>query len=240
MTHIKPFLIFLVCVFTFTASTSYSQQTIPTEELLGQGTPALYGNGYKLRKEAYDAFLKLQAEAKKEGISIAAVSSYRNFNHQKRIWNRKYNRYISQGLSPQASIAKIIEYSTIPGTSRHHWGTDIDIYDTSVPQPSGILQPKNYHGNGVYCKLKDWMDKNAERHGFYLVYTDTYHREGFKYEPWHYSYKPLSKPYLEAYRKLDISKLLKTADLLGSAYFDADFIQHYISENILDINPKLL
>jgi len=233
-------ILFLIVFLIFNSIESHSQSTIPTEELLGKGTPTLFGNGYKIRKEAYDSFLKLQAEALKEGITIAAVSSYRNFDHQKRIWNRKYKKFTSQGLSPQESIEKIIEYSTIPGTSRHHWGTDIDIYDTNVKQPTGILQTKNYHGNGVYCKLKDWMDTNAERFGFFLVYTDRYYRKGFKYEPWHYSYKPLSKLYLEDYRKLDISKLLKLEGLLGSEYFDATFINKYITENILDINPELL
>lgn len=233
-------ILFLIVFLIFNSIESHSQSIIPTEELLGKGTPTLFGNGYKIRKEAYDSFLKLQAEALKEGITIAAVSSYRNFDHQKRIWNRKYKKFTSQGLSPQESIEKIIEYSTIPGTSRHHWGTDIDIYDTNVKQPAGILQTKNYHGNGVYCKLKDWMDTNAERFGFFLVYTDRYYRKGFKYEPWHYSYRPLSKPYLEDYRKLDISKLLLLEGLLGSEYFDAAFIEKYITENILDINPELL
>ena len=240
MKNFKHILFFVLLLIAFIPEKSNSQTTIPTNELLGKGTPTLFGNGYKIRKEAYNSFLKLQAEALKEGIKIAAVSSYRNFDHQKRIWNRKYKKFTSQGLSPKESISKIIEYSTIPGTSRHHWGTDIDIYDTSVKQPAGILQPKNYHGNGVYCKLKDWMDANAERFGFYLVYTDLYQRKGFKYEPWHYSYKPLSKLYLEDYRKLDISKLLKLEGLLGSEYFDAAFINKYISENILDINPELL
>ncbi|TYB78027.1 M15 family metallopeptidase [Bizionia saleffrena] len=240
MKKLKHLLCILLLIMAFTPKESNGQHTISDEELIGKGTPTLFGNGYSIREEAYQAFLKLKAEALKEGITISAVSSYRNFNHQKRIWNRKYNTFISQGLSPKESIAKIIEYSTIPGTSRHHWGTDIDIYDTSVARPARILQPKNYHGNGVYCKLKDWMDSNAERYGFYLVYTDLYQRKGFKYEPWHYSYKPLSKPYLEAYGKLDISKLLKSEGLLGSDYFDEPFIKKYLSENILDINPELL
>ena len=84
------------------------------------------------------------------------------------------------------------------------------------------------------------MDRNANRFGFYLVYTDTISRKGFKYEPWHYSYRPLSQNYLQEYKKLEISKILKQEQLVGSSNFTKDFIKKYTQENILDINPKLL
>jgi len=219
---------------------SFSQQQLSTQELMGKGTPKLYGNGYKLRKDAHLAFLKLKAAALKEGINIQVVSSYRNFDHQKRIWKRKYNRYINQGLTATQSIQKIIEYSTIPGTSRHHWGTDLDIVDASVKQPSNLLNPKHFDSLGPFCKLKEWMDINATEYGFYLVYTDLPNRKGFKYEPWHYTYKPLSKSYLAQYKNLDIKTILKNSKLDGSHAFSNNYIDAYISENILDINPELL
>jgi len=219
---------------------AFSQSSISTEELIGKGTPKLFGNGYKLRKDAHESFLKMQSAAKKEGINIAAVSSYRGYAHQKRIWERKYKKFTDQGLSPENSIKKIIEYSTIPGTSRHHWGTDIDIYDSYQKHSGGILQPKNYHNNGPFCKLKEWMDQNASTYNFCLVYTDNGNRKGFKYEPWHYSYKPLSFQYLKDYKTLNISEILKKEALIGSDHFSEEFINQYINQNILDINPELL
>ena len=137
------------------------------EELIGKGNPNLYGNGYKLRKEAHEAFTRLKTEALKSDIRIQVVSSYRGYDHQNRIWERKYNRNINNGLSPQESINKIIEYSTIPGTSRHHWGTDLDIIDANVAQPSSVLQPRHFEENGCYRKLKLWMDEHANAFGFY-------------------------------------------------------------------------
>lgn len=219
---------------------AFSQAIISTEELIGKGNPELYGEGYKIRKEAHLAFLKMKAEAKKEGINLTVVSSYRSYSHQKRIWERKFKRFRSDGLSIENSIKKIIEYSTIPGTSRHHWGTDIDIYDANKKYSGGILQPENYHGNGPFCRLKEWMDKHAKNYGFYLVYTDNANRKGFKYEPWHYTYKALSYNYLKMYKKLDIAQILKKDQLSGSKNFSQDFIKHYTEENILDINPELL
>jgi len=217
-----------------------SQTIISYEELIGKGTPKLFGKGYKLRKEAHLAFKKMQAEALKSGIHIGAVSSYRGFDHQKRIWERKFKKNKANGLTNINNIKKIIEYSTIPGTSRHHWGTDIDIYQTNVKQPKGVLQASNFHGKGAFCKLKEWTDVNASTFGFYLVYTDNPNRKGFKYEPWHFSYKPLSTKYLESYKKLNISEILKKNQLLGSVSFSEDFINQYTKENILDINPELL
>ena len=168
------------------------------------------------------------------------MSSYRSFNHQNRIWTRKFNRNITKGLSPEDSINRIIEYSTIPGTSRHHWATDIDIIDGNVDQPSSVLQAKHFEGNGCYRKLKLWMDDHAKSFGFHLVYTKTLNRKGFKYEPWHYSYKPLSKQYLLQFKTMNIKDIIENENLIGSKYFSNDFISNYLNHNILDINPELL
>lgn len=215
-------------------------ESIHPIELIGKGEPKLYGDGYLLRRKANDAFLKMKAAALKANIKIQVVSSYRNYAHQNRIWERKYKRFTAEGLNPINAIKKIVEYSTIPGTSRHHWGTDIDIVDAAVKQPKRLLNATNFHDNGPFCNLKEWLDEYSEAFGFYLVYTDNGNRKGFKYEPWHLSYKPLSYKYLEEYRKLDIFKMLRKEQLLGSLHFTDDFIKSYISDNILDINPDLL
>lgn len=213
---------------------------ISYEELIGKGNPNLYGEGFQLRKEAYDAFMKLKTEALKSDIRIQVVSSYRDYNHQNRIWKRKYNRNINIGLSPEESIKKIIEYSTIPGTSRHHWATDIDIIDANASQPSSVLQPRHFENNGCYKTLKLWMDDNASAFGFHLVYTNVPNRKGFKYEPWHYSYKPLSSIYLSQYKNLNIKDIITNESLLGNTFFSEEFISSYLKGNILDINPELL
>lgn len=215
-------------------------QEFSKEELIGKGNPVFFGDGYNLQEEAYKSFLKMKEDAFKDGINIKVVSSYRNFDKQKSIWERKYKRFTSQGLAPEKAIEKIIEYSTIPGTSRHHWGTDIDIIDNNGDQTGDVLVPKKFHGKGPFCKLKDWLDENANNYGFYLVYTDNANRKGFKYEPWHYSYAAISKPMLKAYKKLNIKNILLEEKLLGSKYFTDKFIEKYLKENVLDINPELI
>ena len=221
-------------------SLQYSNGFISYEELIGKGQPELFGNGFSLRQEAHNAFIELVSEALKSDIRIQTVSSYRSFAHQNRIWERKYKQNITNGLSPENSINKIIEYSTIPGTSRHHWGTDLDIIDGKVKQPSNVLNPVHFEDNGCFSKLKSWMDVHANTFGFYLVYTNTNNRQGFKYEPWHYSYKPLSKLYLKTYKNYNLKTIINSEDLMGAEHFSNEFIDNYLKKNILDINPELL
>lgn len=219
---------------------AFQNQPISYEELIGKGNPILLGEGFKLQKQAYDAFIDMKNEALKSDIYIKIVSSYRDFNSQNYIWERKYKNYTSQGMSQQDTIKKIIEYSTIPGTSRHHWGTDIDIVDASQKEPKNLLNPLNFENDACFGTLKTWMDENASNFGFYLVYTNETNRKGFKYEPWHYSYKPLSKLYLSAYKQLNIYDILQKEKVIGKDYFTEEFVTNYFNENILDINPELL
>ena len=218
-----------------------AKSVLPELELIGKGAPTLVEKkGYRLRPEASEAFDKLTAAAQKEGIGIQVVSSYRNYAHQNRIWERKYKNYTTRGMAPLAAIEKIIEYSTIPGTSRHHWATDLDIIQSGTGITNNVLDPDKFHGTGPFCALKAWLDQHAESFGFYEVYTNDYGRKGFNYEPWHFSYAPLSIEYLKEYKKLDIAEILQQENLLGSAAFTPAFIDKYRTENILDINPKLL
>ena len=73
-----------------------------------------------------------------------------------------------------------------------------------------------------------------------LVYTNVSDRKGFKYEPWHYSYKPLSKIYLRQYLQLNLEDIIKNESLIGQDHFSKSFIASYLNQNILDINPELL
>ncbi len=219
---------------------SLKNDSLSYEELIGKGNPELVGEVFKLRKEAYEAFISMKNEAEKSNIQLKMVSSYRDFKHQNTIWERKYKRYESQGFNTDTIIKKIIEYSTIPGTSRHHWGTDIDLVDANAKQPANLLSPIHFEDGACFSPFKKWMDANANDFGFYLVYTDGINRKGFKYEPWHYSYKPLSFKFLSDYRQLNLAEILKKELVMGSEHFSEGFVTNYLNDNVLDINPELL
>ncbi len=213
---------------------------ISTKELLGKGKPKLYGRDYALRKKANEAFKDMQIDASREGINLYIVSGYRSFKTQQHIWNKKYKSYRKRGLTPQQCIEQITRYSTIPGTSRHHWGTEIDLIDTAVDLPKNVLHPKHYTQNGVFCPLKEWMDKNAANYGYNLVYTNNQERTGFNYEPWHYSYKELSINYLKKFLEIDLANQLQHENIKGSSNLTSTFLNKYRQDYLLGIHPRLI
>ena len=225
----------VLCLLSFNMVTG---QLIKRELLIGQGKPVLTQN--LVLPEVYNAFLDMAQAAKKDGIKIEIVSGYRSYQRQLEIWNRKFNRYTLQGLSGEAAVLKIIEYSTIPGTSRHHWGTEIDITDGAVTPNGDILVQEKFHNGGPYENLHKWMTTNAHRFGFVLTYTRDPHRKGFLYEPWHYSYEPFSVNYLKEFLLLDLTSIVDQPELLGKEYLTDSFLMNYLNHHIKGIDSSLI
>ncbi len=143
-----------------------------------------------LQNEAYNAFLELANSAKNVGIELKIISGTRNFEEQKTIWERKGEKY--QNLKPLERALKILEYSSMPSSSRHHWGTDIDINSLN----------NSYFNSGKGLKEYEWLTTHANDFGFYQVYTEkNKDRTGYNLEKWHWSYLPLASKYLELYNK---------------------------------------
>ena len=234
MRKLIVFLFFLIC------NEFYSQATVDLEIIIGKSQSNLVGDSIRLEVNTYKAFKKMEAAAKRDGIYLKIVSAYRGFERQKLIWNNKYEKFTNDfSLEPEKAISEIIRFSTVPGTSRHHWGTDIDIIDGNFPDEENVLVSEKFEKDGLFYKLKNWLDNNSENFGFYLTYTNDKNRKGFEFEPWHYSYKPVSIKYYRALIKTDLKKIIQNLDINGSDYFDESFIDTYIAENIMDINPDL-
>lgn len=152
-----------------------------------------------LRKETYDAFLDMEKAAKKEGIRLVIISATRSFESQKRIWENKWNgRVIVEGrnldtVTNRVERARIIlRYSSMPGSSRHHWGTDMDLNSLD----------NDYFGSGEGLKTYQWLKVHASGFGFCQPFTSKENgRTGYEEEKWHWSFSPLSKEFLEQYLK---------------------------------------
>ncbi len=217
------------------------QKEYTLEELMGKADIELVGEGINLRPEAHEAFVRMKRAAYQDGIDISVVSSYRSYERQRSIFERKYIEFTDvDGMEPLAAIDKIIEYSTIPGTSRHHWGTDVDLIDASKPAEGDVLDPDKFLEGSPFADFLQWMQARSQDFGFYLVYTDNAKRRGFKYEPWHYSYAPLSIPMLSQFRGINLVRLMEKEDFLGAEHFTTGFLRTYFTDNILDINPDLI
>lgn len=143
-----------------------------------------------LQKDVYNAFENMYDQAQKDGITLIIVSGTRNFYEQRTIWERKWEKH--KGLTPIERAKTILEYSSMPTTSRHHWGTDIDLINLN----------NSYFENGKGKKEYEWLVNNANAFGFYQVYTDkTNGRTGYNSEKWHWSYLPLANRYLNYYNE---------------------------------------
>lgn len=217
-------------------------QAYSVDQLIGKSPRDLVGDSYltTMQRDTAKALKLMQKAAKKDGIDIKVVSAFRSFQRQKEIFESKYKRFITSGDSPEQAVKRIIEYSTIPGTSRHHWGTDLDLIDGSVPAPDSVLETKHFYDLGVFCPLRQWLELHAADFGFFEVYTNQPDRKGFAHEPWHYSYAPVSVPLLKAFAKLDLEEILHDEDLLGGSVISGAFLADYRKNHILDINPVLL
>jgi LAS superfamily LD-carboxypeptidase LdcB len=158
-----------------------------------------------LQKETYRKFKEMHAAAKKDGIRLTIISGTRNFSEQKAIWERKWNINIKTMDSLKAAKT-ILLYSSMPTTSRHHWGTDMDINSLE----------NSYFTTGQGLKEYEWLKKNAAKFGFCQVYTDKTktERSGYEMEKWHWSYIPISSQYLQKYNELISYKNVK--GFLGS------------------------
>ncbi|WP_019037980.1 M15 family metallopeptidase [Psychroflexus tropicus] len=217
-----------------------STQQVQIKNLLGLSASHLISDSILIEKQTYRSFLKMKSEAAKEGMEIQIVSGYRSFSHQKSIWERKFKQMTKQ-MSSEEAISNIITYSSIPGTSRHHWGTDIDVIDAAVKAPEGdLLLEQNYTGLGPYSPLKSWMEANSKKFGFHLVYTADEKRSGFNYEPWHYSYAPTSRKYLNLQVSNEFKLAWKKLEFTGKSDMSDEFIETYFKNYSLGINPTLM
>jgi len=174
-----------------------------------------------LEKETAQAFIKMHLAAKQDGIDLLVVSGARNFSSQKSIWERKFIKNEKSGLSPFQNAKKILLYSSMPSTSRHHWGTDIDINNLE----------SSYFKTGQGKLEYDWLVNNADKFGFCQVYSkfsEGSRSHGYQEEPWHWSYMPKSTLFLDQYNSLiDYSDIkgFKGSELSS----DLKMQEHYVN-----------
>jgi len=170
--------------------------------------------------------LSLRRAALAEGFDPVPISSFRDFSRQLTIWNGKFSgdkpmidasgRSIDvRELSPQGRIEAILLWSALPGASRHHWGTDLDLIDgrAASPEYRPTLTPEEFAPGGPYAALAEWLEDNAGRFGFFRPFRGVL--SGVQPEPWHFSFAPVAE---NARRRLSpgvLRKAISAAPLLG-------------------------
>jgi len=198
----------LVLMFTYfvpqNTKTPIKENSISKAQLLGQISASKQTNfsiierpytnkaNMYMNTQAYNAYKKMYADAAKEGLDLKIVSAFRSFYHQKAIWEAKWTgrtKVLGQDLSKkypnaEARAKVILMFSSMPGTSRHHWGTDMDINNFT----------NAYFEKGKGYKEYQWLLENAAKYGFCQPYTEkgVNRPEGYNEEKWHWSYVPIA------------------------------------------------
>jgi LAS superfamily LD-carboxypeptidase LdcB len=149
-------------------------------------------------------FLNLRRAAMADGFDLVPLSSFRDFARQLAIWNGKFSgarpmqdasgAVLDAGtLTPLQRINAILLWSALPGASRHHWGTDLDLVDrNAVASGYSIkLAPEEFAPGGVFAPLAQWLELHAVRFGFFRPFQGV--RSGVQPEPWHFSFAPIAE-----------------------------------------------
>lgn len=197
---------------------------LKTHEDFVQVDPQDANKEVHLHRETYKAFQAMADSAQKDGISLIIVSGARNFEYQKAIWDRKWNE--SSASTDLEKAMEILEYSSMPMTSRHHWGTDIDLNNLN----------NSYFDEGQGKEEYDWLKAHANDFGFYQPYTEKSlnSRTGYNEEKWHWSYMPLASQYLIYY-----NRHITNEDISGfegsERATEIDMVQNYVNGVSVDV-----
>ncbi|MEY0231036.1 M15 family metallopeptidase [Providencia manganoxydans] len=204
---------------------------ISIEMLTGRSTDHLVtlGGNHRLQFNATKAFLAMQQAAAKAGFKLQSASAFRDFSRQQLIWNEKFvgKRPVLDKQSQPLDIAlltegelceAILHWSALPGASRHHWGTEIDVYDPLrlTADQSLQLEPWEYEEGGYFAELNQWLTDNMATYDFYRPFTAK--DAGVAYEPWHISYWPLSHEAEQLLTPNVIASVLQQEEILGKTW----------------------
>ena len=186
--------------------------TKPNEDqLIGRATTHLTRcwSGALVHCDALSSLEALRDKASKAGFELGIASSFRDFDRQRLIWQEKINGcrpvYSASGerlqvseLSGDELLSAILRWSALPGVSRHHWGTDLDIYDAAAVSADYRLQlvPEEYEEGGPFYEFSRWLQllvEEGQACGFFYPYLQD--EGGVSPEPWHISYQPVAGDY---------------------------------------------
>lgn len=201
--------------------------------------------GARLHAGAVLPFQALVASASAEGFALSVLSAYRDFDRQLSIWNRKATGALAvldssarpldiSTLSDRDLVFAILRWSALPGASRHHWGTDLDVFDAATT-PEGYeiqLVPAEVDAGGMHAALHEWLDRRiatGTSFGFHRPYDAD--RGGVAPERWHLSYAPVATEFARSL----------TPDLLRATITNAEMLlKDVVLEHLDEIHDRFV
>ena len=201
--------------------------------------------GAQVHRDVVQPFLRLRDDARVAGFDLRIFSGFRDLDRQSSIWNRKATGELAvldsgavpmdiERLNERELVYAILRWSALPGASRHHWGTDIDVYDENA-RPDGYeieLVPEEVEAGGMFAPLHEWLDEKiaaGTAHGFFRPYDED--RQGVAPERWHLSHEPVAAP---------CEKGL-TVDILRATLSASDLeLKHTVLDHLEDIYERFV
>lgn len=200
------------------------------EQLTGQNNTHLVDTvigqkAFLVHSQVSQDLQALKASAAQAGFNLNIASGFRDFERQKDIWNNKMSGKVSildsnsqpidpSSLSESEKVMAILRWSALPGGSRHHWGTDFDVFDRdSLPLDSRLqLEPWEYL-SGHQANFYQWLKENLAVYGFFFPYSQDL--GGVAPEPWHISHRLTANKCLGQLTLAALRQQLETAPILG-------------------------
>lgn len=184
--------------------------------------------GARMHRSAVEPYMELRNAARAAGFDLSILSGFRSFEEQLSIWNRKASGKLAvlgsdaqpldiTTLSDEQLVFAILRWSALPGASRHHWGTDVDIYDMAA-RPAGYeiqLVPEEVNSGGMFAPLHEWLDRRiatSTAFGFFRPYDID--RNGVAPERWHLSYAPVATESIRSLSRELLAQTIEQADML--------------------------
>jgi LAS superfamily LD-carboxypeptidase LdcB len=206
--------------------------------------------GAPMHREVVSSFRSLQAAAREAGFALAVLSGFRGFERQLSIWNRKAAGELplldseARPLDPAAlgddELAfAILRWSALPGASRHHWGTDLDIYDAAACPPGYQVElvPAEVEGGGIFAPMHQWLDERIAHDtawGFFRPYDRD--RGGVAPERWHLSHAPTAAAFQRRLAPALLRDALRDAEIrLRDAVLDN--LDEIFDRFVMNVNP---
>lgn len=176
-----------------------------------------------------EPLLDLQRDAARAGFDLQVVSGWRSFERQAAIWNGKLQgkravlddagcEVDMAACTPFEQVCAVLRWSALPGASRHHWGTDIDVMDAAAVAPDYQVQLTQAEAREQFGDLHAWLDRRiaaGNAFGFYRPYDRD--RGGTGPEPWHLSYRPLAEDYAARLTEPVLRACWESSDVCGKA-----------------------
>jgi LAS superfamily LD-carboxypeptidase LdcB len=179
-----------------------------------------------LKSETLNAFEHFCDAAKEYGFKPKIESGYRSFERQLLIWNEKAlgkrnildkngNLLNRDTLSDLECMKAILLWSALPGTSRHEWGTDIDVIDAAAVPENYEAQLTIEESFGSFGEFHKWLDRQIEYGNSFSFRRVFLPNIGMvQPEPWHLSYAPEARKIEQNFTAENLEERLRNNEIL--------------------------